>query len=82
MIGNVVDEKLPPPVPFVPVATMFKLTEPDSSTVECVACGFMFPLSDLLSCELEQHECPKCLTTAGMFYGGKPHRVAESEQGD
>lgn len=76
MIGKNVDEKLPPPLPFVPVATMFKLSAPDSSTVECIACGAMFPLADLLSCELEESECPKCFTTAGMFYGGKPHRAA------
>jgi len=71
------EEQLPPPLPFVPIATMFKSSRPDSQTVECVACGAMFALRDLLTNELEESECPKCGTTVGMYYTGKPHRAAE-----
>jgi uncharacterized paraquat-inducible protein A len=69
------EEQLPPSLPFTPIATMFKLSEPDSQTVECVACGAMFPLRDLLTYELEESECPRCSTTVGMYYAGKPHRA-------
>ncbi len=73
------EQPLPPPAPFVPLATMFKLVDPDSSAVECVKCGTMFPLSDLLSGELEEDECPRCLTTSGMYWTGKPHRKVDEE---
>ncbi len=72
-----VEQPLPPSIPFVPLATMFKLGEPDSSTVECVKCKAMFPLSDILSGELEEDECPRCMTTVGMYWTGKPHRKVE-----
>lgn len=64
---------------FVPWATMFKLSAPDSQTVECVSCKAMFSLRDLLNCELEEDECPACLLTASAYWAGKPHRDLEPE---
>lgn len=60
--------------PFLPFPTMFKLSHPDSSTVECVACGAMFPLEDLLSGELEEDECPHCMENKSTYWARRPHR--------
>jgi len=75
--------------PFVPYRTMFKLPalrkatglqaispSPLSirSSVLCVECGAAFPLSDLLSGELEENQCPLCKTTAEEYWAGIPSR--------
>lgn len=65
--------------PFLPYATMFKLFEIDSSAVECVACNAMFPLSDLLSGELEEDKCPKCHNHAAQYWRRFRHRVVPKE---
>ncbi len=68
-----------PDEPFVPYATMFKLSEADSGTVECVACNAMFPLSDLLSGELEENHCPECRNYADSYWRRFRHRVVPTE---
>jgi len=77
--GLNVQEDAPQREQFCHYATMFKLTEPDSGSVECVQCRHLYPLADLMTHELEEHECPNCLTTSGMFWGSKPHRVVEED---
>lgn len=67
-------ERIPPRQKFLPYATMFKLSEVDSSTVECVQCMAMYPLSDILTGELNEEDCPRCNTTAGMYWTDKPHQ--------
>lgn len=68
-------ERTPPPrTKFLPYATMFKLSGVDSSTVECVQCNAMYPLSDILIGELNEEDCPRCNTTAGMYWADKPHQ--------
>jgi hypothetical protein len=64
-----------PDGPFVPLATMFKLDGPDSSTVECIACHAQFPLADLLQGELEEDMCPKCRNRADVYWKRFAHRV-------
>lgn len=62
-----------PIVPFVPYATMFKVSGPDSGTVECVSCHAVFPLEDLMDGELEEDECPVCDTSAEEYWDDKDH---------
>lgn len=73
--GKEVDMVMCSDGPFLPYATMFKLDEPDSSTVECVACQAQFPLSDLLGGELEENNCPKCRNYADSYWRRFRHRA-------
>lgn len=67
-------DDLPPPIPFVPVDTMFKLDGPDSTTVRCIACDHPYPLSDLTEGELEEDRCPACKTPSEVYWQGKARR--------
>ena len=68
-----------PDGPFVHFATMFKLDGPDSDTVKCIACQAQFPLSDLLDCELEEDQCPKCRNYADSYWRRFRHRAVPKE---
>ncbi len=65
--------------PFVPYATMFKLDEPDSNTVKCIACSALFALADLLGSELEEDKCPKCHNHAARYWRRFRHRTVPKE---
>ncbi len=74
-VGNQSNKNRSPLLPlFKPYATMFKSSHIDSTTVECVACQAMYPLSDLLSGELNEEDCPQCNTMASMYWFDKPHQ--------
>ncbi len=65
---------LPPSPQFQQYATMFKSSHVDSTTVECIACGAMYPLADLFAGELNEEDCPQCKVTASMYWADKPHQ--------
>ena len=77
--GKKADAIVCPDDPFIPYATMFKLDGPDSNTVECIACSAQFPLSDLLGCELEEDQCPKCHNHAARYWRRFRHRAVPAE---
>lgn len=64
---------------FIPYATMFKIAASDVNgchkVVECVNCRGLFPLSDLLSGELEENHCPACGVSGVEYWRDKPHQV-------
>lgn len=59
---------------FIAYGTMFKLEGPDSTLVECVQCGDLYPLKDLLEGELREDCCPNCGTTAERYWSNTEHR--------
>ena len=68
---------LPPPEPFIPYATIFKLEPPGEAarkTVRCLECHAPYLLSDLLEGELNNDQCPTCKTWALQYFKSKPHR--------
>lgn len=72
--------ELPPPTErFIPYATMFKLLAVDSRVVECVACGSLFPASDIIEGELEEDQCPHCKVWAMQWWMDRDHRPAPPE---
>lgn len=66
---------LPPPEPFVPYATIFKMNRPGEDarkTVSCLDCAATFPLSDIFEGELNEEQCPACGRWALDFWQKTP----------
>lgn len=81
MRNRTMDDERDNLLPFHPYDTMFKLSGPDSLTVECIACRAMYPLQDLLEGELNEEDCPSCHTTASMYWAGKTHQTTPPIEG-
>lgn len=72
----------PKPGPFIPYATMFKLTEltrmsaplSPARMVQCEGCKAKYPLESLLVGELNADECPACHTETDDHWAAQAHR--------